>query len=297
MRGEMRRSKDFPPAVHSLLALTTVPVLAHRRAGSTDKASHSRGPRSTLRCLSFASWSCRGHLRNYALHDGGIAIHAAWAQQVLHFSGQLVNGRILGGETRQCDSELERNLKIRRTFSACMGENEVKRGYGPRRLDQWLHLIEESRRQAGHRIALSSYSLEKFLEQAGLLRGHAHALAIDGVEPADCVADGQQPARERVEALEMAPHALAEAVPRDVTQWLGMADRVVNGRCPQSPGIIQEAFGIAGWRVTVAPTDGRHPPVALKRQHQAATTIVRRAAESHDTLPIGRGVVRNGKDA
>ena len=71
------------------------------------------------------------------------------------------------------------------------------------RLDQRLHFGEEGRRQSGDWIAVSAKSLKQPLEQARLLGGHAHALAVDGIEAADCVADRQKPAREDVEALEM----------------------------------------------------------------------------------------------
>src|SRR5450759_4063378 len=96
----------------------------------------------------------------------------------------------------------------------------------------------------------------------------------------------------------MAPHALGEAVACDPVQTLGMADRVVDRRGPQRPGVSQEALGIAGRYVTVPPANGRHPAVALEWQHQAAPAVLRRLAEGHDALPIGRGViVRDGKDA
>ena len=47
----------------------------------------------------------------------------------------------------------------------------------------------------------------------------------------------------------------------------------------------------------MAPANGRHPAVALERQHQAAAAVLGRLAEGHDAFPIGRGVVRDGKDA
>src|SRR5450631_4229334 len=106
-------------------------------------------------------------------------------------------------------------------------------------------------------MAVSSQSLEKPLEQARLQGGHAHTLAVDGIEAADCVADGQKAAGEDVESLEMAPHALGEAVARDPVQALGVADRVIDRRRPQCPGVSQKAVRIAGRHVTVAPANGR----------------------------------------
>src|ERR1700731_779910 len=130
---------------------------------------------------------------------------------MLDFGGQLVDGRIFGGEPGQGDTEFERGLKIRRTLPARIGKYEVECGHRPRRLDQRLDLGEETRRQPGDWIAVFPWSLEKPLEQARLQGGHAHALAVDGIEAADCVADGQKPTGEDVESLEMASHALGEA--------------------------------------------------------------------------------------
>ena len=52
---------------------------------------------------------------------------------------------------------------------------------------------------------------EQSAEQASLLRGDAYALAINGIEAADCVGDWQKAARERLKALEMAEHALGKS--------------------------------------------------------------------------------------
>src|SRR4029077_11266088 len=54
---------------------------------------------------------------------------------------------------------------------------------------------------------------------------------------------------------------------------------------------------IARRPVTMAPTNGRHPAIALERQHQAATAVLGRLAECHNAFPVSRGVVRDGKDA
>src|SRR3984893_7575044 len=134
---------------------------------------------------------------------------------MLDFDGQLMDGRIFGCKPGQSDTEFERGLKIRRTLPPRIRKHEVEYGHRPRRLDQRLHLGEESRRQPGDWIAVSSESLEKPLEQARLQGGHAHALAVDGIEAADCVADGQKPAGGDFESLEMAPHALGKTVARD----------------------------------------------------------------------------------
>ena len=59
-----------------------------------------------------------GHFRKHTLHERRIAIDAAWLQEMLHLEGQLVDGRIFGGELVQGDPELKRGLKIRRTLPA-----------------------------------------------------------------------------------------------------------------------------------------------------------------------------------
>jgi hypothetical protein len=73
---------------------------------------------------------------------------------MLDFDGQLMDGRIFGGEPGQGDTEFERGLKIRRTLPPRIGKHEVEYGHRPRRLDQRLHLGEESRRQRGDWIAV-----------------------------------------------------------------------------------------------------------------------------------------------
>src|SRR5437868_8493138 len=216
---------------------------------------------------------------------------------MLDLHGQLVDGRIFGGEPGQGDTEFERGLKIRRTLPPGIGKHEVEYGRRPRRLDQRLHLCEESRSQPSDRIAVFPWSFEQPQQQARLQRSHAHALAVDGIEAADCVTDGQEPAGEDVNSLEMTPYALREAVARDPIQALGAADRVVDRRRPQRLGVSQESLRIARRPVTMAPTNGRHPAVALERQHQAATAVLGRLAEGHDAFPVSRGVVRDGKDA
>ena len=45
------------------------------------------------------------------------------------------------------------------------------------------------------------------------------------------------------------------------------------------------------------PGNGQHPATTLERQHQATAAVLGRLAEEHDALPIGRGVVRDGKYA
>src|SRR5437879_11387115 len=85
---------------------------------------------------------------------------------MLDLNGQLVDGRIFGGEPGQGDTEFERGLKIRRTLPPGIGKHEVEYGHRPRRLDQRLHLGEESRSQPSDWIAVFPWSFEQPLQQA-----------------------------------------------------------------------------------------------------------------------------------
>ena len=123
---------------------------------------------------------------------------------------------------------------------------------------------EEGGCQPGDWISLLCQPLQQSGEQASLLRGDAHALAINGIKPADCVGDWQKAARERLKALEMAEHTLGKAVARDSAQRLGVPDGVVDRRRPQFASERQKAFRVAGGIVAVAAAEVRHPAVALK---------------------------------
>jgi hypothetical protein len=118
-----------------------------------------------------------------------------------------VDVRIFGGEPGQRDTKFERVLKIRWTLTARPGKHKVKCGDCPRRLDQCLHLGEESRRQPGDWIADSRQLSEKLVKQAGLLSGYANPLAVDRIVAANCVGDGYNPAGEWIEPFEVSPHA------------------------------------------------------------------------------------------
>src|SRR4029077_15211146 len=144
-----------------------------------------------------------------------------------------MNSRVFCGEPGQGYAESDPCLEIRRTLPPRAGMDEVGGGHRPRRLEQCRHLGEEGGCQPGDWISLLCQPLQQSAEQASLLRGDAHALAINGIESADYVGEWQKAARERLKALEMAEHALRKAVARDSAQRLGVPDCVVDRRRPQ----------------------------------------------------------------
>jgi len=73
--------------------------------------------------------SLLSHHRERALHQRGIEIDAARLQKILDFRGQLVHGRVFGGEPDQGGTEFERGLEIRRTLPPRIGKHEVEYGY------------------------------------------------------------------------------------------------------------------------------------------------------------------------
>src|SRR5213083_644483 len=80
------------------------------------------------------------------------------------------------------------------------------------------------------RIALAGALGEQSAQRACFLRGHAHSLAPDRVEPAHGVAEQQEAGRERLEPLVVAVNALRKTVADDVAQALGGSNRVVDRR-------------------------------------------------------------------
>ena len=68
------------------------------------------------------------------------------------------------------------------------------------------------------------------MKQTSLLGSHAHSLTIYGIEPANRVAEREQPARECLEPLEMLPHAGWKAEASDFAEPFGSLDCIVDGR-------------------------------------------------------------------
>ncbi len=143
----------------------------------------------------------------------------------------------------RAESEFECALEVRRTLSGRFGKHEIGDGrHRPRRLDYRMGFGEEGRRQRGEAVPLHGRRLEQPAKQARLLGGHAHALTIDRVEPADRIGDRNQSARQALKAFEMPPLARCKAEPSDLAQRLGVPDRIVDRWRPQLPSISKEAL-------------------------------------------------------
>src|SRR5258708_33991568 len=150
-----------------------------------------------------------GHHCHHAPCKLGIAIDAARLEQMLNLDGQLMDGRVPGGEPHQGAPEIKSVLEVRWTLSPGLRINQV-RGcrHRPGRLYERLNLGEEGWRQADKRIAFRGACLQKSMHQPCLLSGHAHALTVDGIEAADCVAHGQNP-RGKAPSRSKCRHTLA----------------------------------------------------------------------------------------
>src|SRR5262249_57033930 len=81
---------------------------------------------------------------------------------------------------------------------------------------------KERGRESREPVGIRAKAVQQPAELASLLRRHAHALAVNRIEAADRVADGQQTARKLGQSLVVTIHALRKAKPRDVTESLGL---------------------------------------------------------------------------
>jgi len=116
------------------------------------------------------------------------------------------------------------------------------------------------------------------------LRSHAHALAIDGVEAAYCVAERQQPAGEFIEPVEMPPHARGKPEAGDLPLALGALDRIVDGGRAQLLRIGEKTVPIAGRLDVVAPHEGDDPAVPFSGNTRPARPP--RAGESNVIMAV-----------
>ena len=97
-----------------------------------------------------------------------------------------------------------------------------------------------------------------------LQRGHAHALAVDRVEAAHRITDGEESGGEAVQQFVAVSDAGGEAEADRVIQRLGVADRLVDVGEPKRPGEIEEAVGVGGRVVTKDAGQRQHPPIAFE---------------------------------
>src|SRR5208283_2312923 len=132
-----------------------------------------------------------------------------------HLDHELVNLGVAGGELEEGGAVAEPILQIRRALAAGFGMDEVGERGPPGRRETFLDGGEVLLREAVERIGAVAPSLEQVPQDDRLLRSDAHTLAENGVEPADRVADRDEPARRPRQPLEMAAHARREIVAGD----------------------------------------------------------------------------------
>jgi hypothetical protein len=95
---------------------------------------------------------------------------------------------------------------------------------------------------------------------------HAHALAVDRIEAAHGIPCYEEACRKARQSLIVMSDAGREAEADRLTQWFGLADRVVDVRKPKRPGEVEEAVGVGGRMITENAGQRKHPPVALECQ-------------------------------
>src|SRR6202011_4318574 len=158
-------------------------------------------------------------------------------------------------------------------------------------------LGEEGRSQASKRVRLVGPLLEESVEHAGFLGGDTHALAVDRVEAAYRVAEGQQPARELLELVEMPSDAGGKPEAGDLAELLGLLDRIVDGRGAQLLRTGEKTVPIVGRLRAVASGESHDPAVPFQRQQYAAEASPIQRVKCHYASAIRRCIVRDGEDA
>src|SRR5450631_1962693 len=135
------------------------------------------------------------------------------------------------------------------------------------------------------------------MQQACLLHGDGHPLAVDWIEATDHIADRYQPTRHYFEPLEMPPNAFGEAKAADLTQSLRALDGIVDRRRSQTPHESDEALLISWRPVTVSTCERHHPAVVLHRNQDAAADVGGRRRMQQDAFPIARSILRYGENS
>src|SRR4029453_14084329 len=106
---------------------------------------------------------------------------------MLDFYHQPVDGRVTRGEPGEGAPEINRALKVRRPLAPRLRMDEIKTRRCPWRFQYSSRFGEERGRKLGERIAFRAPCAEETPDETSLLSGDAHALAICGIEPAQCV--------------------------------------------------------------------------------------------------------------
>ena len=100
-------------------------------------------------------------------------------------------------------------------------------------------------------------------------------------------------AREILQALVVAQHALVEPEAGDLAEALGVLDRAVDRLGPERLRVLHEPGFVAGRLIAVASADGGDPAVALERQHEGSAAGPAGARQAERTLPVFGRVVGN----
>src|SRR5262245_24974778 len=139
-------------------------------------------------------------------------------------------------------------LEIGRPFAARFGIDHVRdRRHIPRSFDHRETFRKECRGQSIERIGLECLVAQNLFQKPGLQCSYAHALAIDRIEAAYRVANGQQAAWERFQPIETPPYAGLKSIALKSAQALGILDGTVNRLRIKLPGIIDESLRIVRW--------------------------------------------------
>src|SRR5262249_33383005 len=150
-----------------------------------------------------------------------------------------------------------------------------------------LDFGKEFSRQSGKRIGLGCLVLQNPFQKASFLRRYAQALATDGIEAADRIADRHEAARKQAQSIETAPYAGREGIALESALQLGVLDGVVDRLRPEPLGIVHKSVRVGRRPFAELSPERHNPAVAFDWQHIAAAAAFRRAGVSGDAFPIG----------
>src|SRR5438445_4010067 len=127
---------------------------------------------------------------------------AVWPEQMPDLDCQSVSCFVADRELPERGQKVEPVLQIGGALPGRVRKGEVRnRGHRPWSLDHIPGFRKECPPQAIQRIRLPGTDLQHAVKDARLLGGGAHALAVDRIEAADCIANGKQSVREGIQLL------------------------------------------------------------------------------------------------
>src|SRR5450432_1162512 len=237
------------------------------------------------------------HFRQDSLEELRLPQSRARSHQVLDLGHELVEVGVPRGGAREGGAEAKTGREVGRPFAHGSRIDEVgHRCERPGRVDDRGHLFEEGSPDRLDGLAGVRRRREHVSERERLEGRDGHPLTEHWIEPADRVADGQETARKRGDALEVPQAALEEAKPIDARDHLRGADRVGDRPRPQGRGVLAEACLVTRWMIIVPATEGEHPPVALDGEQQPVAAGPGGVRQVNDPLPAARGIGRNIED-